>query len=70
MALSKKSKSKIVRFFLMFVNFLLIRYFLLGYLLSTELSLKDGLITSLCYAIAFFTLGFAKDYLRVEEDYM
>ena len=63
-----KIKSRMVGFLLMFVNFLLIRYFLSGYLRSVEVSFVVGVIASFCYALAYLTFGYANDYILAEVD--
>lgn len=66
MELSKKNRNKIIGFILMFINFIIIRYSLSGYLRNTSISLKDGLITSFCYALAYVIFGYAKEMFMYE----
>lgn len=61
MELSKKDQNRIIGFILMFINFMVIRYLLSGYLRNTSISFKDGLITSFCYALAYVIFGYAKE---------
>ena len=66
MELSTKDKNRIIGFVVMFVNFFFVRYALSGYLRNSSITLKDGLITSFCYALAYIIFGYAKDYLMYE----
>ena len=61
MELSKKDRNRINGFILMFINFMVIRYLLSGYLRNTSISFKDGLITSFCYLIAYVIFGYIED---------
>lgn len=67
MELSKKDRNRIIGFILMFINFMVIRYLLSGYLRNTSISFKDGLITSFCYALAYVIFGYAKEMFMYEE---
>ena len=62
MELSKNDKNRIIGFILMFVNFLVVRYFLSGYLRNSSITMRDGLITAFCYALAYVIFGYAKEY--------
>ena len=66
MELSKKDRNRIIGFILMFINFMVIRYLLSGYLRNTSISFKDGLITSFCYALAYVIFGYAKEVFMYE----
>lgn len=66
MELSKKDRNRINGFILMFINFMVIRYLLSGYLRNTSISFKDGLITSFCYALAYVIFGYAKEMFMYE----
>ena len=66
MELSKKDRNRINGFILMFINFMVIRYLLSGYLRNTSISFKDGLITSFCYALSYVIFGYAKEMFMYE----
>jgi hypothetical protein len=54
MEVSKTNRNRIIGFILIFLNFMVIRYLLSGYLRNDgSISIKDGLITSLCYMLSF-----------------
>lgn len=54
MELSKKERNRIIGLTLMFINFMVIRYLLSGYLRNdSSISIKDGLITSFCYILSY-----------------
>lgn len=61
MEVSRKKRNRIIGFTLMFFNFMLVRYLLSRYLQNYSISLKDGLITSFCYLIAYIIFGYIED---------
>lgn len=66
MEVSKTNRNRIIGFILMFINFMVIRYLLSGYLRNTSISFKDGLIISFCYALAYVIFEYAKEMFMYE----